>query len=98
MPTYDYVCKECGDRFEHFQTMTSPVLTQKPGCEIENCRVKRMVSGGSGFIFKGSGFYLTDYKNKGTADTGDKESTEKQTTKKVSSNSPKDKKTGKVNS
>jgi len=98
MPTYDYVCKECGDRFEHFQTMTSPVLTQKPGCEKENCCVKRMVSGGSGLIFKGSGFYLTDYKNKGTADTGDKESTEKQTTKKVSSNSPKDKKTGKVNS
>ncbi len=98
MPTYDYVCKECGDRFEHFQTMTSPVLTQKPGCEKENCRVKRMVSGGSGLIFKGSGFYLTDYKNKGTADTGDKESTEKQTTKKVSSNSPKEKKTGKVNS
>ena len=98
MPTYDYVCKECGDRFEHFQTMTSPVLTKKPGCEKENCRVKRMVSGGSGLIFKGSGFYLTDYKNKGTADTGDKESTEKKTTKKVSSNSPKDKKTGKVNS
>ena len=98
MPTYDYVCKECGDRFEHFQTMTSPVLRQKPGCETENCRVKRMVSGGSGLIFKGSGFYLTDYKNKGIADTGDKESTEKQTTKKVSSNSPKDKKTGKVNS
>ena len=57
-----------------------------------------MVSGGSGLIFKGSGFYLTDYKNKGTAETGDKESTEKQTTKKVSSNSPKEKKTGKVNS
>ena len=97
MPTYDYVCEECGDRFEYFQTMSSPVLTQKPGCKKENCLVKRMVSGGSGLIFKGSGFYLTDYKNKGTTDTGEKESTEKQTTKKESSNLPKEKNTGNVN-
>jgi putative FmdB family regulatory protein len=98
MPTYDYVCKECGDKFEHFQTMMSPVLTQKPGCEKKNCRVKRMVSGGSGLIFKGSGFYLTDYKNKGTTDIGEKESTENPTTKKESSKSSKEKKTGKGNS
>ena len=92
MPTYDYVCKECGDRFEHFQTMTSPVLTQKPDCEKENCRVNRMVSGGSGLIFKGSGFYLTDYKNKGITDTGEKANKEKQTTKKESSNLSEEKK------
>ena len=98
MPTYDYVCEECGDRFEHFQTMTSPVLTQKPGCEKENCLVKRMVSGGSGLIFKGSGFYLTDYKNKGKTDTAAKESTEKSETKKESSKTPGEKKTGKANS
>ena len=64
MPTYDYICSECGERFEHFQTMTSSVLTQKPNCEQEECAVKRVVSGGTGLIFKGSGFYLTDYKNK----------------------------------
>jgi putative FmdB family regulatory protein len=64
MPTYDYICSECGERFEHFQTMTSSVLTQKPNCEQEKCAVKRIVSGGTGLIFKGSGFYLTDYKNK----------------------------------
>ena len=98
MPTYDYVCKECGDRFEHFQTMSSPVLTQKPGCEKENCLVKRMVSGGSGLIFKGSGFYLTDYKNKGKTDKGAKESTEKPETKKESSKTPSEKKTGKAKS
>jgi len=98
MPTYDYVCKECGDKFEHFQTMTSPVLTQKPSCEKENCRVKRMVSGGSGLIFKGSGFYLTDYKNKGKTDTGAKESTENPETKKESSKTSREKKTGKDNS
>jgi predicted nucleic acid-binding Zn ribbon protein len=44
--------------------MTSSVLTQKPNCEQEKCTVKRIVSGGTGLIFKGSGFYLTDYKNK----------------------------------
>ena len=98
MPTYDYVCQECGDRFEHFQTMTSPVLTQKPGCEKEDCLVKRMVSGGSGLIFKGSGFYLTDYKNKGNTDKGAKESTEKPETIKESSKTPSEKKTGKANS
>ena len=98
MPTYDYVCEECGDRFEYFQTMSSPVLTQKPGCEKENCLVKRMVSGGSGLIFKGSGFYLTDYKNKGKTDKGAKESTEKPETKKESSKTPSEKKTGKDNS
>ena len=98
MPSYDYVCEECGDRFEYFQTMSSPVLTQKPGCEKENCLVKRMVSGGSGLIFKGSGFYLTDYKNKGKTDKGAKESTEKSETKKESSKTPSEKKTGKANS
>jgi len=82
MPTYDYICSECGERFEHFQTMTSSVLTQKPNCEQEKCAVKRIVSGGTGLIFKGSGFYLTDYKNKGKTDTGAKESTEKPETKK----------------
>jgi len=64
MPTYDYICSECGERFEHFQTMASSALTQKPNCEQEKCAVKRIVSGGTGLIFKGSGFYLTDYKNK----------------------------------
>jgi len=64
MPTYDYICTICGDRFEHFQSMTSHPLTQKPNCEEDSCTVKRVVSGGTGLIFKGSGFYLTDYKNK----------------------------------
>ncbi|SVC92344.1 uncharacterized protein METZ01_LOCUS345198, partial [marine metagenome] len=51
-----------------------------------------------GLIFKGSGFYLTDYKNKGKTDTGAKESTEKPETKKESSKTPSEKKTGKANS
>ena len=67
MPTYDYLCRECGERFEHFQSMSSPALKTFPFCENckkEDCEVERIISGGTGLIFKGSGFYLTDYKNK----------------------------------
>ena len=67
MPTYDYLCRECGEKFEHFQSMSSPALRTFPfckNCKKENCRVERIISGGTGLIFKGSGFYLTDYKNK----------------------------------
>ena len=63
MPTYEYICNECGERFENFQTMSSRPLTKRPNCEVKNCNVTRVVSGGSGLIFKGSGFYLTDYKD-----------------------------------
>ena len=65
MPTYDYICNECGERFEHFQPMSSAPLTTYPHCKDEDCSVKRLISGGSGLIFKGSGFYLTDYTNYG---------------------------------
>ncbi len=64
MPTYDYLCRECGDRFEHFQSMSSSPLETRPDCKVKNCNVERIISGGTGLIFKGSGFYLTDYKNK----------------------------------
>ncbi len=63
MPTYDYICNECGERFEHFQPMSSATLTTYPHCKDEDSSVKRLISGGSGLIFKGSGFYLTDYKD-----------------------------------
>ena len=59
MPTYDYICEKCKQRFEHFQSMSSEPLKNHPEC---NGNVKRIVSGGTGLIFKGSGFYLTDYK------------------------------------
>ena len=63
MPTYEYICNECGERFDNFQTMSSRPLTKRPNCEEKNCNVTRVISGGSGLIFKGSGFYLTDYKD-----------------------------------
>ena len=63
MPTYEYICNECGERFENFQTMSSRPLMKRPNCKQKNCNVTRVISGGSGLIFKGSGFYLTDYKD-----------------------------------
>ena len=63
MPTYDYICNECGERFEYFQPMSSQPLTEYPHCKEEDCSVQRLISGGAGLIFKGTGFYLTDYKD-----------------------------------
>jgi len=77
MPTYDYICNECGERFENFQTMSSRPLTKRPDCEEKNCNVTRVISGGSGLIFKGSGFYLTDYKDQPKTDKKEKETKKK---------------------
>jgi predicted nucleic acid-binding Zn ribbon protein len=63
--------------------MTSAALTQKPNCEEEKCRVKRVVSGGTGLIFKGSGFYQTDYKNNENPDKPKKETKEKPKTEPI---------------
>jgi len=77
MPTYEYICNECGERFENFQTMSSRPLTKRPDCEEKNCNVTRVISGGSGLIFKGSGFYLTDYKDQPKTDKKEKETKKK---------------------
>ena len=68
MPTYEYTCSKCGHQFEKFQMMSDKPLTV---CPRELCRqkrwgrgkVKRGISAGAGLIFKGSGFYLTDYRS-----------------------------------
>lgn len=59
MPTYDYECKGCGHIFEYFQNMSDDPLSECPKCGSE---VKRLIGGGLGVIFKGSGFYVTDNK------------------------------------
>ncbi len=67
MPTYDYKCKDCDKVFEHFQSMKEESLTHCL-CEKKG-NVTRMISSGSGIIFKGSGFYVTDYKKSTPSDS-----------------------------
>ena len=60
MPTYEYECKSCGHGFEVFQSMSDPPLKECPECGKE---IRRLIFGGTGVIFKGSGFYITDKNN-----------------------------------
>jgi len=67
MPTYEYACQKCGHEFEQFQSMRDKPLKKCPKCKKQS--LKRLVGGGAGLIFKGTGFYITDYKKKsGTPD------------------------------
>lgn len=61
MPTYDYICTECNNKFERFQSMLDEPIRVCPIC---GGVVRRIISGGTGLIFKGSGYYITDYKHK----------------------------------
>lgn len=68
MPTYDYVCTKCGHELEIFQSMKDDPLKKCPACKKQG--LKRLLGSGAGLIFKGSGFYITDYKKKsGTPET-----------------------------
>ena len=67
MPTYEYRCTQCDHEFEKFQSMMEDPVDVCPVC---GGKVKRLISGGAGLIFKGSGFYITDYKKKETAVQG----------------------------
>jgi putative FmdB family regulatory protein len=86
MPTYEYVCEKCGHKFERFQPITARPIRKCPECGKSSA--KRLIGVGSGIIFKGSGFYETDYRSesykkaekseKGTPDTtAEKKKTEK---------------------
>jgi putative FmdB family regulatory protein len=72
MPTYEYACSKCGHHFEQFQSMRDEPLKKCPKCH--KAALKRLIGGGAGLIFKGSGFYITDYKNKGMAKAASAES------------------------
>lgn len=61
MPTYEYKCLDCGVHFENFQSIFSKPLNICPSC---GGRVTKLISAGAGLIFKGNGFYITDYKRK----------------------------------
>jgi putative FmdB family regulatory protein len=79
MPTYQYVCTKCGHEFEVFQPITADALET---CPKEQCprkrwgrgKVKRVLSGGAGLIFKGSGFYATDYRSESYRQAAKRES------------------------
>jgi putative FmdB family regulatory protein len=62
MPTYEYKCPKCGHAYESFQKMSDKTLAKCPNC---GTRGRRVISGGGGIVFKGSGFYETDYKRAG---------------------------------
>ncbi len=59
MPTYEYECQKCRHKFEVFQSMTAKPLDKCPKCDG---KIKRLIGSGGGIIFKGSGFYATDYR------------------------------------
>ncbi len=61
MPTYEYICESCGCDFEKFQTITAQPLRTCPKCGKK--KLKRLIGTGAGIIFKGSGFYQTDYRS-----------------------------------
>jgi putative FmdB family regulatory protein len=60
MPTYDYACSNCGHRFEELQSFSEPPLKKCPACKKN--KLERLFGGGGAIIFKGSGFYETDYR------------------------------------
>jgi putative FmdB family regulatory protein len=66
MPTYEYECTHCKHTCEAFQQMSDKHIEKCPKC---GKKVKRLISSGSGIIFKGSGFYATDYKKKTKSDS-----------------------------
>jgi putative FmdB family regulatory protein len=77
MPTYDYECTSCGKVFEVFQQMSEKPVKECPDCGKE---VKRLVGGGIGIIFKGSGFYVTDSKKKSSSSSSSESSAPKEKT------------------
>ena len=78
MPTYDYKCENCDHGFEKFQSMSAPVLKKCPRCGKST--LKRLIGTGAGIIFKGSGFYQTDYRSDSYTQSAKKE-TDKNTKK-----------------
>ena len=91
MPTYEYKCRDCAEKFDEFQKITDPPVTRCPFCGGD---VDRLISGGMGIMFKGSGFYITDYRSpsykKAEASEKSAESSSKTTDSKPKTESKKD--------
>lgn len=67
MPTYDYVCDACGESFEIFHSIVEPPRTECPSCGQN--KLRRLIGTGGALIFKGAGFYATDYRRAGKKDS-----------------------------
>jgi len=81
MPTYEYICESCGYEFEQFQSIKARPLRKCPRCG--KVSLKRLIGVGAGIIFKGSGFYQTDYRSesyKKSAESEKKDTDKKETT------------------
>lgn len=86
MPTYDYICEKCGHEFEAFQSMKDDALDS---CPKDKCpkkrwgkgKVKRAIGAGAGLLFKGSGFYITDYRSEGYKAAAKKDSSSSSSSK-----------------
>jgi putative FmdB family regulatory protein len=70
MPTYQYQCSHCGHEFEEFQKITDPPIKRCPQC---GQKPQRVITGGAGFLLKGSGFYSTDYRSPSYKEAAKKE-------------------------
>ena len=92
MPTYDYKCDNCQHEFEQFQSIKARPIRKCPECG--KLSVQRLIGAGAGIIFKGSGFYQTDYRSEGykKAAESEKKTTSKDTTKKKTETKAKDSK------
>ncbi|HEU6448883.1 MAG TPA: zinc ribbon domain-containing protein [Verrucomicrobiae bacterium] len=93
MPTYEYVCEKCGHDFEIFQSISAAPLKN---CPEEQCaqkkwgrgKVKKKIGAGAGLIFKGSGFYITDYRSKNYTEAAKKDSPRKSESKPETKSAP----------
>ena len=94
MPTYEYECQACGHEFERFQSMKDDPVKRCPECR--RLKVKRLFGTGAGIIFKGSGFYETDYRSKSYHQDASKDKTASKASTSTSTSSKKDKKAKKA--
>ncbi len=85
MPTYEYVCRKCGHEFEQFQSIKDEPLKRCPKCKGA---VKRKIGTGGGLLFKGSGFYITDYRSESYKQGAKSESAGSSTTATTDSKKP----------
>ncbi len=90
MPTYEYKCKKCDHFFEELQPITADALTDCPECDG---KVERIISGGAGFVCKGSGFYITENRSNSYKESAKKDTETKPEVKKASEKKSEPKKT-----